>query len=121
MSVQVAVITQAGDRGEWVLARPSLDSINDKLPAEADNNHITKSRSTYRITWERPIALEGEKVILYRDEMIPNRAYPIFRIEPQDLKICIPKVFTKHRRFPFSDEFHSFHAFSDGRIEWEKH
>jgi hypothetical protein len=45
----------------------------------------------------------------------------IFRIEPQDLKICIPKVFTKHRRFPFSDEFHSFHAFSDGRIEWEKH
>jgi hypothetical protein len=77
MSVQVAVITQAGDRGEWVLARPSLDSINDKLPAEADNNHITKSRSTYRITWERPIALEGEKVILYRDEMIPNRAYPV--------------------------------------------
>lgn len=40
--------------------------------------------------------------------------------DPYKLEICIPIVFTKHRRWPWSDELHSYHAYPE-HLEWEKH
>lgn len=77
MNTNVA-IHETAEWGDWFNPIPVRDVSKGRQSEESvDNNHITKSKSTFRISSDTPLVVSGRRINVHQNEMIPNQAYTV--------------------------------------------